>query len=414
MASPPPDPSAGRIPVLKYPTPDIRDVVFFIHVNSELAEYDEPSYGTPYEGVSDSKDKFCHHKLVLVTRADDSGWVKWYYAADREEQHKYNFEYADPTASSGEYQNYTRTYFIRRDDIVLPDPDHDILDSQEQVTDSILSIQGEGKLNVGDADPDGPPNQCFGGFVFTGNRVLRVPDAELDSCYVLLVRRFENLCEKTGSRINSNTGELEQFSDRILPVGHPDLVGSAADTATGVGSFVTPINCNFSRLESRVVRPFTDREYDTTINYNWPAVLHSITMKTWVLRGGSDRFYPFVRFLRSRYNGPTKATITESWSMEPPECLPIRAMLPLTIHFTSPFFNLNTGACLHPHVFVQADTGNNDPTWSVNAGSREDFLATNYVDWPETLLISSRVIPNQNGYVLQNTVVYRPDIPDEI
>ena len=108
-------PSPGVFPVIDYSTPDIRDMLIYLQVDSRLATYREPVYGSAYVGPPGVKiddpystlddgsgsepervSRYSNHKLVYVTPADEQGMVKWYYASDRKFQGEYNFTFAFP------------------------------------------------------------------------------------------------------------------------------------------------------------------------------------------------------------------------------------------------------------------------------------------------------------------------------
>lgn len=95
------------------PTPKVSDLLFYELKDSRLAAYSSPpSYGTGHPDIS----KYPKHKLVLVEPADDSGWFKWWYAADREAQDDYNYAVTYPYAGDEAFPRYTRTYVIPRAD----------------------------------------------------------------------------------------------------------------------------------------------------------------------------------------------------------------------------------------------------------------------------------------------------------
>ena len=199
MARTPPDPAPSRTPVLTYATPDIRDVVFYIHVNHTLPSYEEPEYGTPYDGVVDTKERFPDHKLVLVTAADESGWVRWYFAADRKDQCKYNLSYVDPSALQQGFVSYTRVYVIPRDELksrvgftVNPNspPNPDTLWDGEDYWEAEELWTAIG-FKYGDPDPDKPCHEYLEDFRFTAMKFREVQDKEIQSLYVFLELTFE-------------------------------------------------------------------------------------------------------------------------------------------------------------------------------------------------------------------------------
>jgi len=470
-------------PIIDYSTPDIRDIAFRILADSHDKRFNDPVYGSLYEGPG---NKFPNHKLSLVTAADKQGEVWWYYIADRADQGVYNFSYSKPSGSQGGYPSYTRTYVIRRDDsanylecptgsfhldtgggtnssplnddfiqvgavngrpsyesgsytmywnstnsawiidVGILSPSDGYLSFSDVATPDLASnwrellppdtstivfteipTTGSDYLAPGSEDPDLVFNPEFCGFEFTGLKQLRVPDKELDSCYILVERRFEKLCALEGKRLNNTTGDCEDYTIEILPNDDPGLVCSPIDE-NGEGSTVTPINCDYSRKETSVHRPFDTRTYQTVINYGWPAVLKEFELMDWVKNDGNTRNYPRISWLRNAYNGPTLATITETWSKDAPIPPSIYSMQPTAVHYSCPFFEMHIPACLHPCIGVRCDIGSNDPIWAANSGSLRSSARTNFLDWPLTLTISAKVTPSSGGFILQEIVIDRP------
>ena len=187
-------PSPGVFPVIDYSTPDIRDMLIYLQVDSRLATYREPVYGSAYVGPPGVKiddpystlddgsgsepervSRYSNHKLVYVTPADEQGMVKWYYASDRKFQGEYNFTFAFPSTVDGGFPYYTRTYFIPRDQL-------------DCVYNEVL---------IGGEDPDLSFHPFFAGFTLTETQITRSPEKALDSLYVLFTRTFTLTCDQT-------------------------------------------------------------------------------------------------------------------------------------------------------------------------------------------------------------------------
>lgn len=521
------NPSPARHPVLRYSTPDVDDVVFYIQVDSTLKAWKTPVYGESYN----SKDsEYANHKLVHVTSADGNGWVKWYYAADRDDQGAYNFEYKEPNSSGGR-PLYTRTYFIPRDDIddyfdeceglptneaefsegtftitgnvsegetiTIGDFTARVVDSGDLTQDNLINIsdldtplssssaaaaiaalingdcysgvpienpvpstqvsavvvgstitvtaldhgtsgnsisttdtllngswssstleggvdfiysnphtKGSEFLEAGDPDPDYTFNPEFCGFSFTGQSFSRVPDNELDSLYILLVRTFEKLCVTTGTRLSNQTGLIEDYSSQIKP--NSEVSPSGIDH-NGVATTSSPINCDFSLVTTSTVKPFDTREYTTTVNFYWPAVLCYIDDMAWKLLDGSYRRYPRMVWARQAYRGPTKAVVSETWTKCPPDVPDIVTLETTAVAYACPLFSVNTGPCLHGDVSFICDFGNADPVWDLNVGSKRTTPATAYTDWPSSFISSAIVTPYNGGYILKTVTLYSPN-----
>lgn len=99
--------------VLTRPTPKVTDLLFYDLKDSRIpTNTNPPAYGTPHP----DRTKYRDHKLVFVETADESGWMRWWYAADREAQDEYNFAVSYPYAGDEAFPRYTRTYIIPRED----------------------------------------------------------------------------------------------------------------------------------------------------------------------------------------------------------------------------------------------------------------------------------------------------------
>lgn len=101
--------------VITRPTPKVADLLFYELKDSRIPKYtNPPAYGTPHP----DRDRYRNHKLVLVDNADESGWTRWWYAADREAQDDYNYSVSYPYAGDEAFPRYTRSYIIPRDEYV--------------------------------------------------------------------------------------------------------------------------------------------------------------------------------------------------------------------------------------------------------------------------------------------------------
>ncbi|MGB2185103.1 MAG: hypothetical protein ACPH5P_00340 [Akkermansiaceae bacterium] len=219
------DPSPKLRRVIEWATPDIRDMVFYILVDTKLATYKSPEYGStypgphglevgnPYEGVVDQGQahpdhqlatvkRFERHKLVFATAHDENGMERWYYAADRWEQGAYNIQYREPLTTEDAYPTYSRSYFIPRSE------------SEEFLN----------ALDKGDEDPDKKHNPAFDGFVYAGGDLMRTEDKHLDSHYVVVVRNFQLLCDKQMVAEDERYGRVDTVSSYTMDeVSLPDM-----------------------------------------------------------------------------------------------------------------------------------------------------------------------------------------------
>ena len=220
MASKPKKPrtlAPGIYPVIDHVTPDIRDLLIYIEVDSRLAGYKLPDYGSKYGGPRghllddpwvapelepDKVGRYDEHELVHVTPADERGMVRWYYARRREQQAKYNFEWDTPGTTSEGYESYTRTYVVHRDDVVRYRRSY--IDEQQNT-----HYDGDLCLREGDPDPDFLYQEQHKGYKFTKQVITRVNDEVLDGLFVIIKLTFHDLIPKTRVAKDPEFGEIK-------------------------------------------------------------------------------------------------------------------------------------------------------------------------------------------------------------
>jgi hypothetical protein len=264
-------------------------MLVYIEVDTKLANYREPAYGSGWVGPSGVRvedpweetnpplvGRFDRHQLVHVTPANDEGIARWYYAAPREEQGAYNFDFKSAAATTGEYPTYTRTYFILREDL------------------ETYFEGGDNYLENGDSDPDIAYQPQFADFVHTQTMVQRAPDENLDSLYVLVVRIFDRLCDKTVVREDQRFGTIEVTTTFEWDDAQPALeLGDEYPAASGryiIDLTITPITCTdkkrydittitlpsepieSERIDERYCNLQTSRWFDLNSNYTLPSI----------------------------------------------------------------------------------------------------------------------------------------------
>ena len=160
MAKALPDPSPERFPVLSFEGIGA-DLFFWEKANLKIQRNRDAPIGTPHWDIV----LYPNHKLVHKAPLDAAGqWHKFFYAADRENQDDYNWQF--------DGSSLTRTY-------VLP---------REAYLEDIGTLYGaEARATtVGVAD------ETFGLYGFTHEEVQRAPK-ELESLYVILTRVFQQI-----------------------------------------------------------------------------------------------------------------------------------------------------------------------------------------------------------------------------
>ena len=184
---------------------------------------------------------------------------------------------------------------------------------------------------------------------------------------------------------------------------------------------VQPINRYWSIVTRETPRETASaelvKEYYTSRSFTWPAVLPSSGPGKLVWDGlnrrmprGSDTyikelFYQFT--LRRAWSGICKAKVRIWWQKNAPVVNPIEAMQPTEINVSWPVGRIFVPACLHGSYNFNGTTGDNNPDYGP-ANFRMIVDATNYTDWPESLLVSSISEPYKGGFRSEEIIIYSP------
>ena len=112
------------------------------------------------------------------------------------------------------------------------------------------AIVGSDYLLTGSDDPDVSFNPEWTNFDFTGQKVVRIQDKELDSLYVLIERKFSKICQLDSLVLNPTTGALVPYSELLVPKG----TGTTSDTdpATGESTIRQAHNCEWDKLVTSI------------------------------------------------------------------------------------------------------------------------------------------------------------------
>lgn len=386
-------------------TPFETDVLF-----SERHHLDEYPGGLPsYGAAHPDADTWPDHELIFIQKSEN-GSLKFFYAAKRGKQNKYNFQVQEAIGASTGYDTATRTYLLKREDYL-----------NNYSGGNYLSLILEYGGDPG-ADATVPAHTTFvfgnpsgaqetGPFTLTyaGRTVGRVGEQELESLYIVVVDSYIRLDTYTDSQLipgTTKTGEVTRtLSKSPVSGGTVDDDGFVTESRQLNHDFyITTSRQVVSRASGRGGFP---RTFTTSVPYFWPAVLEPGNFG--ILNITVDgKFRSIVDYrLRQPYQGPCAAEVTEEWYTEPPSPVtPIDPILrPDSISYNGVWVNFTIPACLHPQVFVREEyTGLAGSLWL-----EKTWPATPLTDWPPT--ITRQVVrPFQGGYLLETIVIYRPDV----
>lgn len=144
-------------PIRSYVTPFATDVMFYEFRARTLPKNQRPEYGAPHPNSKDWPD----HELVFIQTAKDHKEEMWFYAAKRDSQDAYNFEFISGSPDF-KFDTVKRLYVIKRSDFEPNNP-----------------LRGA-------AMPDVPQGKFSDGFVLFQKEQVRSPVQELDSLYVFV------------------------------------------------------------------------------------------------------------------------------------------------------------------------------------------------------------------------------------
>tara|TARA_R110002153_G_scaffold273999_1_gene446526 strand:- start:853 stop:1911 length:1059 start_codon:yes stop_codon:yes gene_type:complete len=348
-------------------------------------------YGTSHPDTV----RYPDHILVYVSAEKDDkqgkAWIDIFYAANRENQHLYNFDYQG-WAAGGKYERYTRQYLIRREDWERQG-----------------SLSGDLPDNAfGDVDPH--EDSRLTGFVFFGDSMGSSGSQELDSTYVVVTRLYRKHCELSGTSFDPNTGESYAWTEQVVLTSD---IGSLPAAATGYHNVITPINCDWSVVRNQINFDINfSRTYYTNRPFYWPAVFDSYEDYKWGPFGDVDagcpaKYSTAYNWKRRAYNGATKVKIEESFTESSSAVSTLSApMLPSSYAYSGYKFSLSVPSCLHGVIEVDE--------WifgcSVNGRFTQSSEATNYTDWPSSLIIEDSYTPYNGGYLHRIVTAYKPQL----
>lgn len=215
----------------------------------------------------------------------------------------------------------------------------------------------------------------------------------------------------TSVEFDEETGRLYNVTREIVPAG---TAGSALNGG-GVFSTVDALNQEYSIKTTRKATTLVDGEisYDTVVNWGWPAVLTSIRFGVIEYRDRETGLPYFGRGvydyeMKEGYAGPCRATITETWSSTPQAVPSITPLIPRGMDFDFPLTRrFSVPECLHPSFTVAETVGSNHPELMPIVSSKT-FAATNYTDWPASVIASVSQTPYRGGYKMRVMRVYAP------
>jgi hypothetical protein len=405
-------------------SPVVGDVLFYVTVDRPDGDIPaHPAYGALY-----LEEPYAAHKLCFIKQVDEEGlYFNYYYAADRDDQDTYNFEFSQADLGGNKYDTVIRTY----------------------VTPRAGFNEDNEPFKAGDAMPS-----LAGGFgddyILMTRQQKRIGDQELDSLYVVEQRiYFKRVAISTSSYDEATKGVLVQTETLYYRGEAYNAAGNIeveildetkwGVSLLGVQTEAKQLSEDWFLVTSTDVIP-QDKDvagsfggkvlqsYETYITYSWPAVLGDdgttdyrgalistggINIMKWEDKGGTFRTYVRPMFKEQGYRGPTRATIVEEWAKKAPtisnDTQRPFVMRPLPVVYNSPYLTVQIPPTLHGAMSLICDTGTSDPTWGHNVGSAINYPPTNVTDWPDHFVATVEVNPFRGGYLTRQVTVFKPE-----
>ena len=410
------NPSPQRQSVVTFPTPNVNDILFFESVDAERVGTDIPEYGTKHP---DSK-KWPNHRLVHVEAADpkqQTRYYRYYYAADQLDQDNDNWSHTEADIGGTKFDAVARDYVIRRSEFnpelpamgaTMPDVPADKFPSSARVD--------ELDHNYNDT------------YVLAQRKQIPINDKVLNGLYVIEQRVYVKKVpmyrldyDEFFSKTNYTKQTLMYATE--VPYGESSTISTLAKdpnddywqlTSGGIIRTVQQLSDNWYAVTKQQVVNTADGGgsfgYTTSVNFSFPPVLSAIYFDLWEKRSGAETYAPRVEYSKGAYRGPCKALVSVVWSDSLPTANPIEmAMQPESIAVSTPYFNLSVRETLHGPVSVSVTNGTEDETYVYTAGVY-NFDATNYEDWPDSIIVSSTVKKFRGGWLKETTTVFPPPL----
>jgi hypothetical protein len=466
MIRPKPD-IPERVPVLSFPTPEGQaDLLFYEFRDGSLPKNKTWEYGNPHPDSA----KFPHHELVFVTSEGGSDWQRWYYAADRENQHLYNWQVSD----TPDWPQLVQTFVIPRDSFSvsatyeMPPLAHfayplewsvtgvderpindEVLASRfvtvvvtreklraRQVLGTVSITTSAGSTAVSTATtastPVGAYLECEQAFLPAGvlltlvtsptNVVAARAAFDSGSFSATVVQYAYN--ELVGREFDPDTNSTTPYRRIKVPAGTSVPTGVQSD-----GSVVElqPVNSLWSIMTTKQAAGLAGsafygkktRTFQIVTNWAWPAVLDYVKI-TPVYADDSDIYSAVTGYVTTPifavdgYSGPCLATIVEEWTSK----LPVVDGDPTwdDTKLTSPHLPQPTPLLAKsisfrsPLLDVTVPECLHDYVTFYAANFQQEYLATNYTRWPGSVIAEADLRPHQGGWLKRVMIVNAPSL----
>lgn len=459
-----------RTPILSFPTPGGKaDMAFFEMRDGSLPKNKEWTYGDSHPDGAN----FPHHELVFVASdGSDPVWQRWFYAAKRELQHLYNWEYTD----TSDWPRISQTFLVKRGDFSptatfeMPPLEHFPYPAEYSATgleerpigdETLASLyvtvvitrerlykrtvvatlfQVTTTLNSTAITHDTNTNVPVAGQLLegigispgtTGTRVsntsttLSIPAYATGTGISVEVVTYP-LLAIIGYEFDPDTGSMKPYQRTKVPAGTTGTViqpnGSFSEIQPASTLWSIKTTKQATGLPGIAVNGVASRTFKMVVQWSWPRVLNYVTIEPVYSDEGDiysavTGFITTPIFLSEGYSGPCLATIIETWTSKLPKISSEGGSADWDSNSLSTVYPLLE----QPSVLLPKAIDFNSPKLNVSVGEclhapiefwsgsfYQFYPATSPSRWPASLLASVDLRPYQGGWLKKVMLVDAP------
>ena len=394
-----------------------------------------PNYGTAHP----DSENFSKHKLCHVKQADPNGlFFQYYYAAEREFQDDYNFEFSQADLGGNKYDTVVRTYVTLRSDFSDTDAEYQAGDAMPDPTGQFAA---ENAVTYHDgAGLTSDEELVSTDYILMTRQQKRIGDQELDGLFVVEQRVYfrrvdivtQTLDPATDGVLKTVVKLIHRGEDFMTPVGNREAgtTGYAAEANWGLSTdgqkFETQqLSHDWWQVTIQDVIPqgLTSlyggklvREYDTWQNFSWPSVVDGLVFSSAGRKDGASTVTVTVRMKEGKEGGnwPTKMTVKQVWSKTAFSGvnLPTPTVFKTTsARYTGIQYNVSVTNVLTPAITLTDFIGTSHPTYKMGeyAFPKPWCEASDPTDWPENQFEGAVTQkPFRGGFLLEVVFVHPP------
>jgi len=445
-------PSPQRQSVLSFVSPKVGDLLFFETVDAQKIgntpaeiKANLPAYGTAHPDTENFKD----HKLCFVKQADANGLLyEYYYAADRESQDDYNFEYSQADLGGNKYDTVTRTYVTLRSSFsdtggsaagdAMPDPTSQF-NAEDVVNHDNVYVGGVDEVDDFSTD-----------YIFYSRQQKRIGNKELDGLFVVEQKLYFRRVDIVTQRLDPTTEGSLKTVVKLIRRGEtfktptPSLNGSVTDRTAGSKQWIDKQNWGLMdtgqnidcrqlshdwwqlTIQDVIPQGLDDdsthstsgkvlRTYTTYKNYTWPSVVGGLVFTTVEKKDGSRKTVVTVKNKEGKdgFSGPTKMTVTQIWkrtAMTPPAPVIFKTV---SGSYAGVQFSVRVSNVLTEAITLTDFIGTNDPVYKLGEyGFPKPFVGpstpTDWANLANPFIGAASQRPFRGGYLLEIVQIHHP------